>query len=405
MIAIGVGCLLAAIIMWGWGFGMHKQDALELRPRAQYEVRSAVLIPARDESVVIQGLLDDLKKQTVSIPRQDIYVIVESKDDPTVEICRQRDINVVLRRDLTQQRKGYALNDAVQEILAVGKHYDLYFVFDADNLLAEDFVEKMLLNYARGYQVATGQRMAKNGNVNVIAAASGLTFAMINGIGNRLRSKHAMNVIFSGTGLYVAGELVEGWGGWPFHSLTEDYELSMYATWQGLATVYDPMAVFFDEQPVKYWQTVAQRERWIRGYFDVRREYVSKLRALRRKECKNYGSVVKARIGVKPVILLIVGLVCIGCGVAIRLAMVDSGWGVALVIGVVLGLVYIVLLGLTVLTLKSEDLGLNWSMKVKMLLFNPWYLLTYVPCAVKALVKKNVPWTRIVHGAQGERQK
>lgn len=213
MIVIGIGCLLAAMIMWGWGFAVCKQDIMKLRARMQDEVRPAVLIPARDESAVIQGLLDDLEKQTVSISRRDIYVIVESEDDPTVEICRQRDINVVLRRDLTQQRKGYALNDAVQEILAAGKHYDLYFVFDADNLLAEDFVEKMLMNYARGYQAATGQRMAKSGNANAIAAASGLTFAMINGIGNRLRSKHAMNVIFSGTGLYVAGELVVEGGG------------------------------------------------------------------------------------------------------------------------------------------------------------------------------------------------
>ena len=39
----------------------------------------AVLIPARDESLVIENLLKSLKNQTVKFSMQDVYVIVETK--------------------------------------------------------------------------------------------------------------------------------------------------------------------------------------------------------------------------------------------------------------------------------------------------------------------------------------
>ncbi len=403
MIIIGLGCILAAAGMWAWSFVVRKRNSMRLEPRPEGEkVRPAILVPARDESAVIADLLNCLLRQSFTILPEDIYVIVESEDDPTVEICRKQGVGIVLRRNLALQRKGYALDDVVKEILAAEKHYDLYLVFDADNLLADDFVEKMVEVYRRGYQIATGQRMAKNGNVSVVAAASALTFAMINGVGNRYRLKNGANVVFSGTGLFVAGALVEKWSGWPFHSLTEDYELSMYATLEGLATTYERGAKFYDEQPVKCGETVLQRVRWIRGYFDVRREYVAKLRKLKSRDCENYGSVVKARVGVKPVILGIVGLIMISFGLALRAVSAGWGQGVLLVVLGLMGVIYFGLWILTVVTLKSEDLGLSRKMKWKILWFNPWYLLTYVPCAMKALLTKNVKWARIKHGAKSE---
>ena len=202
-----------------------RNNSLNLTRREQSS-RFAILIPARFESAVIEGLLRSITHQTVPVKMRDVYVIVEDFADPTVRICEKYGCTVILRDHPERQRKGYALDEAIKQILP-RQHYDLYFIFDADNRLSPTYLAEMLQIYGLGYQMATGYRNAKNNNYNKIAAVSALTFTMINTLGNKNRIRHGGNIIFSGTGCFVVGDLVEQWQGWPFHSLTEDYEMSL----------------------------------------------------------------------------------------------------------------------------------------------------------------------------------
>lgn len=396
VLAVGVGCLVwAGMLLMVVKMAMERNEIV-LKPR-KGKAEFAVLIPARDESRVIEGLLTGLEKQTVKVKPKDVYVIVESKEDPTVEICREYGVNVFVRPKVTKSRarKGFALDEVLQDILK-RRRYDLYFIFDADNVIVEDYVERMLECYAEGYEIATGYRNAKNGNANVIAGASCLTFSMINTLLNRGRVKHQANIVFSGTGYYIDGKLIDRWQGWPFRSLTEDYEISLYATLHGISTYYNEAAVFYDEQPTKYAQTVAQRVRWIKGYFDTRKRYVHLLRE--RRQAKNLGSMKVECIGVWPAILAVVGVVLMVLGGVVMLGVRGKWDWVLIVIGCAVAGVYLVLLGLTVFILKQEKLDLSRVMKIKIVLFHPLYLVTYVPCALKALLKRDVAWVKIEHG-------
>lgn len=433
----------------------------------------AILIPARDESAVIEGLLKSLAQQTVLQPSQltnpelashpsyttstathrapytmrDIYVIVETDRDPTVKICREYGASVIVRPHPEKQRKGYALDEAIKQILAKAPNrlttktitsstgindtenplYDAYFIFDADNRLAPDYFEKIFASYRRGYQLATGYRHSKNANVNVISAVSSLTFSMINVIGNTKRIKRGGNIIFSGTGFYVDGRLVETWRGWPFHSLTEDYELSLYATLHGFSTYYNDTAVFYDEQPTSYLQTVAQRTRWIKGYFSARQKYIplmrQKLRRSRRHhstskssshrdpsratfasatststQINNLGSLRREIVGVKPVIMMLIGVVIMFLGGLIELCARGEAGFAFLAALATFALVYFVLMFITIEMIKREKLKLTPEIRRSAILFNPIYLVTYVYCALKALLVKNVKWSKIKHG-------
>ena len=244
--------------------------------------------------------------------------------------------------------------------------------------------------------MATGYRNAKNNNYNTIAAVSALTFTMINTIGNKNRIRHGGNIIFSGTGCFVVGELVERWGGWPFHSLTEDYEMSLYAIANNISTFYNEKAVFYDEQPTKYRQTVDQRVRWIKGYFSARHEYIPEMRA--RWDQPNQGSIVKEWVGVKPVIWALVGVICLLFEDIVKLfTSKDLGMIVGMLVGLII-VVYIILLIITAVMIRREKMKFTPRIKWRAILFNPIYLLTYVPCALKALFIKNVQWKRIEHG-------
>ncbi len=389
--------LVLVILGAGWFFyggRVLKENHLELVPNLGMP-KKAVLIPARDESAVIRGILESLANQTVPVLMRDVYVIVERADDPTVMIAQEYGARVLLRTNLKHQRKGYALDEALKQILP-WRRYDLYFIFDADNVLAKDYMAQMLGSYAQGYQLVTGYRNSKNANANVIAAVSSLTFSMINVLGNKNRIKKGANVIFSGTGCFVDGRLIDKWQGWPFHSLTEDYEMSLYATLHSIPTFYNEEAEFYDEQPTRYRQTVDQRVRWIKGYFSARRKYIPLMR--KRKRAQNIGSIKREAVGVRPIILMLIGVIIMIVGLLVELCLRGE---VAMAIGLVIALllvVYLVLMLITLEMVKREKIKLDAKIKWRAVLFNPLYLITYVPCALRALFTKNVEWKKIRHG-------
>ena len=269
----------------------------------------AVLIPARDESKVIEGLIKSIKDQTININMNDVYVIVEDINDYTCDIVKKYGATTIVRKNLELRRKGYALDEAVKFILDSGKKYDAYFIFDADNVLDKDYFRNMNETFFNGYDIGIGYRNTKNGNDNVVAACSTLTFSMINTLGNLQKNKDSRNVTISGTGFYIKGSFIEKWKGYPFHTLTEDYELTLYSSLNEMTSFYNDKALFYDEQPTSFKVSLDQRTRWIRGFLDARKIYVKKLYEAFKTNGKNSGSQFSKWIGVKPYILIAIFLV------------------------------------------------------------------------------------------------
>ena len=365
----------------------------------------AILIPARDESLVISNLLDSIEKQTVAVDNKNIYIIVESSLDPTVLIAKERGINIIYRKDLTKRRKGYAIDDALKEILKAKKHYDAYFIFDADNVLDCNFFKEMIKSYRKGYDIGIGYRNTKNGNSSIYAAASSLTFSMINTLSNNYKLKHNLTLTVSGTGFYIKGDVIEKLGGYPFYSLTEDYEFSLYATLNDLSSTYNMNAKYFDEQPTLFKVTVKQRTRWVKGYFTSRLMYYDKLKKKLALKDSNYPSVYIALVGVKPYILLVISVILYLLNLIFRIisnSIVKVNITFLLLqFFLILFLIYLVLVIFTLILLikEKDNLRLNFKMKVKVLFYNPLFLASYVKCLYLALKNKDISWDRIEHNS------
>ena len=364
----------------------------------------AILIPARDESKVISNLLDSIKKQTYKIDSKDIYIIVESKKDKTVEIAKERNINIIYRKNLTnRRRKGYALDDAIKEILKNKKHYDAYFIFDADNILDRNYFKEMVKSYKKGYDIGIGYRNTKNGNSSIFSACSSLTFSMINTFSNNYKMKHNITLTVSGTGFYIKGKILEDLGGYPFNSLTEDYELTLYATLNDLTSTYNTKAKYFDEQPTDYNTTITQRTRWVKGYFDSRSKYYPLLRNKATRKDNNYPSVYVSLVGVKPYVLLVISVILYLLNLVFRIISNSiikiEVYNLLLQFLVIVLAIYLVLLIFTgVLLIKEKDnLRLNRKMKIKSLFFNPLFLASYVKCLYLANKFKDLAWEKIEH--------
>lgn len=358
-----------------------------------------ILIPAKDESKVIKGPLDSIKNQTYKINMQNVYVIVEDIKDPTVNICKEYKCNYIVRKHLELKRKGYALDEAIKQIK---KEYDAYFIIDADNILDKDFFKYMSKVYQKGYDIGVGYRDNKNWSSNVISACSGLVFTIANNI-NKRKNKTNENITITGTGFYIKGNIIKEFGGYPFHEITEDYELTLYATVHKLTTCYEERAIFYDEQPTTLKASIKQRIRWIRGYFNARVNYLPQLKEKIFDNQMNYGSVYKEIMWLRPILILALAFVIFYLAIIINqiYMLIKSTYDLSsLILGlIVIGITYLVMMFFTIYQLISErkHIKVKNSLKVKIILYNPIFLLTFIYCAIAAIVKKNITWERIEH--------
>ena len=354
--------------------------------------KNCILIPARNESKVIEDLLISIENQTQKIDSKDVYVIVETPKDKTVDIVKKHKMNIVYRKDLTKKRKGYAIDDAIKEILRENKHYSAYFIFDADNILDKNYIKEMQKSINEGYDIGISYRNTKNSKT-LVAASSALTFSMINTIGNTLKNKYSNNLTISGTGYYIKGTLLEELEGFPFNTLTEDYELTLYSTLNNITTTYNEKAIFYDEQPDSFKVSIVQRTRWVKGYFEARKKYIKKIRKSIDIKDINYGSKINAIIGVKPYIYLIIGVILL------LISSVQSGLIGLLKVALIISFtIYIDLVLISYLIIKREDDKLNLeTSKIKLILYNPIFLLSYIICLINAIVKKDVSWQVVEH--------
>lgn len=233
-------------------------------PETDKRFRYAVVISARNEEKVIGNLIDSIRKQTYSVPA-DIFVIADNCTDNTAEICREKGAEVVVRSNAQKQRKGYALQYFFNAKRDAGTilDYDGYFIFDADNLLAPDFIEQMNKAFARGADIVTSYRNTKNFDTNFISASYGIHFYNNTVTKHRPRSILGTSTHLTGTGHLIKSELLKE--GWSFTTFTEDDELTLTSVAKGCKILYCEEAEFYDEQPYDFRTVCRQRVRWARG--------------------------------------------------------------------------------------------------------------------------------------------
>lgn len=236
--------------------------------------RYAVLICARNEENVIGDLLDSIREQTYPGALIHPFVMADNCTDNTAAVAAAHGATVYCRTNNTQVGKGYALEallDAIRKDDSSG--FDGYFVFDADNLLSEDYIERMHETFSQGYEIITSYRNSKNYSDNWISSGYALWFLRESQYLNRARMKLGTSCAVSGTGFLFSQSILDELEGWPFHLLTEDIEFSIHEILRGKRIGYCEKAVFYDEQPTSFRQSWQQRTRWSKGYLQVFGKY------------------------------------------------------------------------------------------------------------------------------------
>lgn len=246
---------------------------------AKKQHKYAILIAARNEDKVIGHLLDSIHAQDYPSELITVFVVADNcnENDHTAEIASSKGAVCYKRIDTEHRTKGFALQYLVK---CIDRDYGVssfegYFIFDADNLLKEDFVSRMNESFDAGEKIVTAYRNTKNFGDNWISASYGIHWLRTIRFEHRARSFFHLATRIQGTGFLFSNEIIKN--GWNYTSLTEDRAFCADAVANGYKISFNNQAEFFDEQPVDIKIAMRQRIRWAKGHLQAFTETGGKL--------------------------------------------------------------------------------------------------------------------------------
>lgn len=280
-------------------------------PAAAKKGNYGLIIPARNEAAVIAQLIESIRRCDYPQENLHIFVVAHNCTDDTAEVARRcgADVTVYEYDNPEENTMGYAfryLFSRIEEDGGTGR-FDGFFLFNADNILDKDFFTRMNDTYWYYDRkcVITSYRNSKNFGANLISGLYGMYFTVGCCLESRGRTVLGCSTRVQGTGYLISPEIVKE--GWPYVSLTEDWEFTADQVRQGNNVRYCDDAVFYDEQPTDLRIMWRQRVRWSRGHMLAWAAcFKDMLRALFGKKTRNRVSVYDITANLLPSPLFVV---------------------------------------------------------------------------------------------------
>lgn len=355
--------------------------------------RFALVVAARNEAAVIGNLINSLQQQNYPKDLYDIYVAPNNCTDDTRGIA-------ISHRAKIFDPKGeiHSKGDVLKQFIKMcmeEKKYDAICVFDADNIVHPDFLQKMNDEKLAGAHIAQGFKNSKNPEDSAVATSFSIYYWIIGRFYNTCREKLCLSSLITGTGFMVTTSFFEKIGGWNTRTITEDYEFSAQCVLSGERVHYVPDAIVYDEQPLTFKQAWKQRRRWSTGFFDCTKIYLEHLL----KYTVDYRSAVGFDLTmtyVGPVVFILSLFVSLGQIALMGLKFyVHYPWELPLLSAYLfLGTVFCVLLA-ALITYKSNRQtirGLGRGISYFIL-----FIISWVPINIASLLKKERKWEAIAH--------
>ena len=356
-------------------------------PKAAPETRFAVIVPARNEAHVVGNLIAALKNQSYPSENVDIFVAVNNTTDDTADVARAAGASVI---DCVGKItcKGQVLHQAIEELLPLG--HDAYVVFDADNIPAPDFLQRINDALAAGERVCKGRLKAGNYAESWVSGGYGLYHALMEWTYSLPHTNAGFSSNLVGTAFAFHREVIEKLGGWNTVTLCEDTEFAAQVSRIGYRVAFIPEALSYDEQVPSFRTSLRQRHRWCYGMIQSARLMTKSMfsRACPRKGmARDFG------------MLFIVSHTAPIAGLVGLAAMFFQPPEMLLLMAAAVPLVIIAMWLLALFLCRCGGYPIK-PMLPAILLF-PLFMVSWAPLQLYALFVPVKTWTEIRHNGQG----
>ena len=389
-------------------------------PKTDKINKYGLIIPARNEEAVVAGLIESIQKNRYPQDKLHIFVIAHNCTDRTAEVARQHGATVYEYDNPDERTMGYAFRHlfACIERDYGTQSFDGFFMFNADNILKADYIARMndAFEYYDHGSVITSYRNSKNYGSNLISGLYGMYFS----IGCRLescgRTVLGCSTRVQGTGYLISSKVVKN--GWPYVTLTEDWEFTADQILFDNNIRYCDAAIFYDEQPTSVKIMWRQRVRWSRGHLVVfYARFWELFRHLFKKETRHRVSLYDITAYILPSPLMLLGLqiaqvICLllaplfDSQVTLHGVFIGNDLNLLLSDAFLISLArsgaisYVLMLLMAVVVFiadRGRIQGVSFPKKVLITLLWPFFLLIQLPIDLQAFFSRNLVWKTIPH--------
>ncbi len=388
VVLTGLAVILYLPKLFGFRYAFRKPPYR----RAAEKRRIAVVVPARDESKIIGDLFDSIDRQDYDPAFFTVNVIVKDPSDPTVALAEARGARVTVVPE--QTRKGDALDGYFKALSQQEREsYDAFVIVDADAVLDSRYLSELNNALEHDYDIYITRKYAKNflggkQNRTVFSNCSALTWPIIDDLGNTYRMRKDIPLNLCGQGMMLRRNVIEELGGWPYRTLTEDYELKLDSLVRGFRSMFYPYAILYTEEALGRSENHNRRVRWLTGYAQCDKKYKEQIRAQVRSRGKYTSGEREYFFGIAPLVLFAAATsACMVAGAVVTIAYAALGnprWYAALALLTMAPFIvlYVLLFLFGVLAMFAEKdafRSLSAGERLAMLFYNPFYLLEYIP--------------------------
>ncbi|MCR5462665.1 MAG: glycosyltransferase family 2 protein [bacterium] len=365
--------------MFAWFYGFKKQKHLVKNK----DNKIAIVVPARNESMVIGTLFDSIKKQTYK--NFDTFVIVKDPKDQTIEMAKE--IGAIPLVCENQTKKSDALDYALKKIMKDGS-YDSAFIIDADCYMDPKCMEELNNALSSGRQIIQVKKRVKNFYMkqkhanSIWSSCNGLIWTIIDDLGNKYKSAKGITNMLIGTGIMIRMDVINELNGWPYNeTLTEDIEFMNDAAIKGYSTLYYEHAIIYLEESTSLKVTNKRRTRWMDGVINSKRIYNDRLKNANEKD-KYYVT------ALSPCFLfvgtcLLYSLLNLIFGATLFIIGNDLWTECFLLSLVSLGVIYVAFFILTLFILMVGHIKRPWYEKILLLFIHPLFYMGYIRICLK----------------------
>lgn len=225
----------------------------------------ALLICARNEEAVVEGLIRGLLEQEYPGILREVVLVAHNCDDATAAIGRATGARVIEVTGAPGKAAAMAAG-----LAGIDDRIDFVGIFDADSRVPPGLLAAVA-RVSAGEVCLQVETMPRRTN-DWLATGYGLGRRARNLFWWRPRERLGLGTTFSGSGYFIPPpllrELLQG-----LHTITEDLELTARLYARGQRVTYVSATQIQVEEPHGFGTSLRQRSRWVRGHFGVLRHY------------------------------------------------------------------------------------------------------------------------------------
>lgn len=256
-VLIGFNLVLPFVLLIIWSLS-KKATRRESSPDSELDF--AIIVTAYQHTFMLNSVVDSILKLNYS--NYHIYIVADNCEDFNLEfgvskLTVLRPENV-LKSNIKSHR--YAVDRFCRE-------HDCITIIDSDNLVHQEYLYQLNLDFLEGYEAVQGLRAPKNLNTPIacLDAARDIYYHFYDG---RVLSDIGSSATLSGSGMAFTANLykmfldtvdVNGAG--------FDKVLQAWLVTNGNLIRFNSEAVVFDEKTSKPEQLIQQRSRWLNSWF------------------------------------------------------------------------------------------------------------------------------------------